>query len=56
MTDEEAEVEQAWLEEADRRWQEIESGQVTCESAEVALPRARESLTAAPGDHCALSW
>jgi putative addiction module component (TIGR02574 family) len=40
-----ADVEQAWLEEADRRWEEIESGQVTCESAEVVLARARESLT-----------
>ena len=40
----EAEVEHAWLEEADRRWEEIESGQVTCESAEVVLARARASL------------
>lgn len=40
-----AEVEQAWLDEADRRWKEIESGQVECESAEVVLARARESLT-----------
>lgn len=40
----EAEVEQAWLDEADRRWEEIESGNVTCESAGVVLARARESL------------
>mgnify|MGYP006303171973 CR=1 FL=1 len=38
------EIEQAWMEESERRWQEIEQGKVQCVSAEEAMKRARASL------------
>jgi putative addiction module component (TIGR02574 family) len=37
-------VEQAWLEEAERRWQEIEEGRVQCVSGKEAINQARNSL------------
>ena len=39
------EVEKAWLDEADRRWREIESGKVQGLAGEDVMKRARESLT-----------
>jgi len=39
-----AQVEQAWMEESERRWREIEKGKVECVEAEVAMRRARDSL------------
>ena len=39
------EIEQAWMEESERRWKEIEQGQVQCLSAEEAMNRARANLT-----------
>jgi len=38
------EVEEAWLAEADRRWQEIEEERVTCISADDAIKKARVRL------------
>lgn len=37
-------VEHAWLEEAERRWREIEEGRVQCIPGEVAMKQARNSL------------
>lgn len=39
-----ADIEQAWMEEADRRWREIEEGTVQCQPADRVMRRARESL------------
>jgi putative addiction module component (TIGR02574 family) len=39
------EVEKAWLDEADRRWREIEEGKVRCPSANEVMKRARKSLS-----------
>jgi len=39
-----ADVEKAWMEEADRRWREIEEGKVQCQPAAEVMRRARESL------------
>ncbi len=38
------EVEKAWMDEADRRWQEIEEGKVQCLPADQVMKQARESL------------
>ena len=38
------EVEQAWMEESERRWREIEEGKVECVGAEAAMQRARDTL------------
>jgi len=38
------EVAKAWLDEADRRWQEIEEGKVQCLPADQVMKQARESL------------
>lgn len=38
------EVEEAWMDEADRRWQEIEEGKVQCLPADQVMKQARESL------------
>lgn len=38
------ETEKAWMEEADRRWREIEEGKVVCIPAEDVMRRARASL------------
>ena len=35
------EVEQAWMDEADRRWQEIEEGKVQCLPADQVIKQAR---------------
>ena len=37
-------VEMAWMDEADRRWKDIEEGKVQCQPAEEVMKRARESL------------
>lgn len=37
-------VEQAWMEESERRWREIEEGKVECVDADVAMRRARDIL------------
>ncbi len=39
-----ADVEKAWMDEADRRWKEIEEGKVQCQLADEVMKRARESL------------
>lgn len=39
-----ADVEKAWLEEAERRWREIEEGKVQCQPAAEVMRRARERL------------
>ena len=39
------EVEKAWMDEADRRWQEIEEGKVKCLPADQVMKHARESLS-----------
>ena len=39
-----ADVEKAWMDEADRRWREIEEGKVRCQPAAEVMKRARESL------------
>ena len=39
------EVEKAWLDEAGRRWREIETGKVQVVAGEDVMKRARESLT-----------
>ena len=39
-----ADIEKAWLDEADRRWQEIEDGEVRCIPAEEVIKRARERV------------
>ena len=39
-----AEIEKAWMDEADRRWQEIETGKVQCQPADQVMKRARENL------------
>jgi putative addiction module component (TIGR02574 family) len=39
------EVERAWLDEADRRWREIETGKVQGLAGEDVMKRAREPLT-----------
>ncbi|MEW6087864.1 MAG: addiction module protein [bacterium] len=38
------EIEKAWLNEAERRWQEIEQDRIQCISAEKAMKKARASL------------
>jgi putative addiction module component (TIGR02574 family) len=38
------EVEKAWMDEADRRWQEIEEGKARCLPADQVMKQARESL------------
>ena len=38
------EVEKAWLDEVDRRWQEIEEGKVQCLPADQVMKQAHESL------------
>ena len=38
------EVEKEWLDEADRRWQEIEERKVQCQPADDVIKRARKSL------------
>ena len=38
------ETEQAWLDEANRRWKEIEDGNVRCIPAEVVMKQARAVL------------
>ena len=38
------EIEQVWLDEAERRWQEIERGRVQCVTAVEAMKEARASL------------
>ncbi|MEW6096012.1 MAG: addiction module protein [bacterium] len=39
-----SEVEKAWLDEAERRWFEIEQGRVQCVPAEEVMKKARASL------------
>jgi putative addiction module component (TIGR02574 family) len=39
-----ASVEQAWMAEADRRWQQIEQGKVRLVSGSAAMARARAAL------------
>jgi putative addiction module component (TIGR02574 family) len=39
-----SDVEQAWLDEAERRWREIEEGRVQCVPAEEAIKLARNRL------------
>ena len=39
-----ADVERAWLDEADRRWREIEEGKARCRPAAEVMAEARESL------------
>lgn len=39
-----ADIEKAWMDEADRRWREIEEGKVKCQPADEVMKRARESL------------
>lgn len=39
-----ADVEKAWMDEADRRWKEIEEGNVQCQPAEEVMRQARQSL------------
>jgi len=39
------EIERAWLEESEKRWQEIEEGRVQCIPAADAMRKARASLT-----------
>ena len=38
-------VENAWMDEADRRWREIEEGKVQCQPADQVMKAARESLS-----------
>lgn len=38
------EIEQMWLEEAEKRWLEIEKGKVECIPAETVLTKARNNL------------
>jgi len=38
------EIEAAWMQEADRRWREIEEGKTQCLSADEAIKQVRESL------------
>jgi putative addiction module component (TIGR02574 family) len=38
------EIEKAWMDEADRRWQEIEEGKIRCLPADQVMKQARESL------------
>ncbi|MFH1096425.1 MAG: addiction module protein [Candidatus Desantisbacteria bacterium] len=37
-------IEKAWLDETERRWQEIEQGRVECVPAEEVMKKARVSL------------
>ncbi len=37
-------VEKTWMEEADRRWKDIEEGKVQCQPADEVMRRAREAL------------
>ena len=39
-----SEVEKGWLDEVDRRWQEIEEGKVQCLPVNQVMKQARESL------------
>jgi len=39
-----ADVEKAWMAEADRRWREIEEGKVQCQPADQVMSQARKSL------------
>jgi len=41
-----SEIEKAWMDEADRRWVEIEEGKAQCLPADEVMRRARESLEA----------
>jgi putative addiction module component (TIGR02574 family) len=41
-----SEIEKAWMDEADRRWLEIEEGKAQCQPADEVMRRARESLEA----------
>ncbi|MCX7017093.1 MAG: addiction module protein [Candidatus Sumerlaeota bacterium] len=38
------EIEKAWMDEADRRWREIEEGKVQCLPADEVMKQARERL------------
>ena len=38
------ETEKAWMNEVDRRWREVENGEVRCLPADEVMKRARESL------------
>ncbi len=38
------EIEKVWLDEAEKRWREIEQGRVQCISAEKVMKKARASL------------
>ena len=42
---ESAETEKAWMETADRRWHEIESGKIKCLPADEVMRQARKSLS-----------
>ena len=37
-------IEKLWMEEADRRWKEIEKGNISCRPAREVMKLARESL------------
>ncbi len=39
-----SEIEKAWMDEADRRWQEIKEGKVKCIPAEEVMKQARDAL------------
>lgn len=39
-----SDIEKAWMDEADRRWEEIKNGKVSCIPAEEVMKRARSSL------------
>ena len=39
-----ADVEKAWMNEANRRWKDIEEGEVQCQPATEAMRQARDSL------------
>jgi len=39
-----SEIENAWMDETERRWREIEEGKVKCLPANEMMKRARESL------------
>ncbi len=38
------EIEQAWFEEAEKRWHDIEEGRVKCIQAEFVMKKARKTL------------
>jgi putative addiction module component (TIGR02574 family) len=37
-------IEEAWLKEAEKRWQDIETGRVTCIPADKAMEKAKTRL------------